>query len=182
MSSHKTVVGFGAGVLAAVVITLAKSRIAWPGGLVAHDHGVALGLRFGTGAMAGDAAKSFVKRRLGIPPGTPWIPWDQVDFRLGALILLSGQAALSWPDLGDQPSPERHGARPGQPHGLLDRSASREVVDLPLPHVAAYEFGDLALQHEGLQHVLLRQQADQTPAFDDRQAPHAALEHDEGRR
>jgi CDP-2,3-bis-(O-geranylgeranyl)-sn-glycerol synthase len=43
-------------------------------------------------------AKSFVKRRLRIPPGTRWIPWDQVDFVLGALILVSGQAALSWPD------------------------------------------------------------------------------------
>jgi CDP-2,3-bis-(O-geranylgeranyl)-sn-glycerol synthase len=49
--------------------------------------------------MAGDAAKSFVKRRLGIPPGRPWIPWDQVDFVLGALALVSGQAALSWPDV-----------------------------------------------------------------------------------
>jgi CDP-2,3-bis-(O-geranylgeranyl)-sn-glycerol synthase len=99
LGGHKTVVGFAAGVLAAVAVTLAQSRIAWPGGLVAYDHWVALGLRFGTGAMAGDAAKSFVKRRRAIPPGTPWIPWDQVDFALGALILVSGQAALSWSDL-----------------------------------------------------------------------------------
>ena len=42
LGGHKTVVGFGAGVLAAVVVTLAQSRIAWPGGLVAHDHWVAL--------------------------------------------------------------------------------------------------------------------------------------------
>jgi CDP-2,3-bis-(O-geranylgeranyl)-sn-glycerol synthase len=99
LGSHKTVVGFGAGVLAAVVVTAAQSRIAWPGGLVAYDHWVALGLRFGTGAMAGDAAKSFVKRRLGIAPGKPWIPWDQLDFVLGALALVWGQAALSWPDV-----------------------------------------------------------------------------------
>src|SRR6185295_5249676 len=38
LGSHKTVVGFGAGVLAAVVVTLVQSRIAWPGGLVAYDH------------------------------------------------------------------------------------------------------------------------------------------------
>jgi hypothetical protein len=34
----QTVVDFGAGVLAAVVVTLAQSRIAWPGGIVAYDH------------------------------------------------------------------------------------------------------------------------------------------------
>jgi CDP-2,3-bis-(O-geranylgeranyl)-sn-glycerol synthase len=99
LGSHKTVVGFGAGVLAAVVVTLVQSRIAWPGGLVAYDHWLALGLRFGVGAMGGDAAKSFVKRRLGIAPGRPWIPWDQVDFVVGALTLVWGRAALSWFDV-----------------------------------------------------------------------------------
>jgi CDP-2,3-bis-(O-geranylgeranyl)-sn-glycerol synthase len=99
LGSHKTVVGFGAGVLAAVVVTLVQSRIAWPGGLVAYDHWIALGLRFGAGAMGGDAAKSFVKRRLGVAPGKRWIPWDQVDFVLGALILVGGRAALSWADV-----------------------------------------------------------------------------------
>ena len=54
---------------------------------------------FGAGAMAGDVAKSFVKRRLGIAPGHPWIPWDQVDFALGALALVWGRAALPWVDL-----------------------------------------------------------------------------------
>ncbi|HET9923119.1 MAG TPA: CDP-archaeol synthase, partial [Methylomirabilota bacterium] len=44
-------------------------------------------------------AKSFGKRRLGIAPGDPWFPWDQVDFALGALALVWGQAALSWADL-----------------------------------------------------------------------------------
>ncbi len=99
LGSHKTVVGFAAGVLAAVVVTLAQSRIAWPNGLVAYDHWIALGLRFGAGAMGGDAAKSFVKRRLGIAPGKRWIPWDQVDFVLGALILVGRQATLSWADV-----------------------------------------------------------------------------------
>jgi CDP-2,3-bis-(O-geranylgeranyl)-sn-glycerol synthase len=49
--------------------------------------------------MGGDAAKSLVKRRLGIAPGKRWIPWDQVDFVLGALILVGRQAALSWVDV-----------------------------------------------------------------------------------
>ena len=72
-------------------------------------HGAAQAANFGDGsrsymlrlaaAMGGDAAKSFAKRRLGIAPGKPWFPWDQVDFVLGALILVGGRAALSWADV-----------------------------------------------------------------------------------
>ncbi len=99
LGNHKTVMGFGIGVLAAVVVTFVQSRVAWEEALVTYDHWAALGLRFGVGAMAGDSAKSFVKRRAGIAPGKPWIPWDQLDFVLGALIFTWGCAALSWPDL-----------------------------------------------------------------------------------
>jgi CDP-2,3-bis-(O-geranylgeranyl)-sn-glycerol synthase len=45
--------------------------------------------RFGLGAMADDSAKSFFKRRLGIPPGSPRIPFDQLDFVLRALIFVA---------------------------------------------------------------------------------------------
>jgi CDP-2,3-bis-(O-geranylgeranyl)-sn-glycerol synthase len=30
--------------------------------------------------VSGDALKSLGKRRLGIRPGAPWIPFDQLDF------------------------------------------------------------------------------------------------------
>lgn len=99
LGTHKTVMGFGLGVLAAVIVTFIQSRIAWEGALVAYAHWATLGLRFGVGAMAGDVGKSFAKRRAGIAPGDRWIPWDQVDFALGALVLVWGQAALSWADL-----------------------------------------------------------------------------------
>lgn len=99
LGEHKTVIGVGTGVLAAILVTFIQARVAWAGALVAYDHWAALGLRFGVGAMVGDGAKSFVKRRLGIAPGESWIPWDQVDFVLGALALVWGQAMLSWPDL-----------------------------------------------------------------------------------
>jgi CDP-2,3-bis-(O-geranylgeranyl)-sn-glycerol synthase len=99
LGSHKTVVGFGAGILAAVTTTFLQSRIAWEGALVAPEPWITLGLRFGLGAMAGDAAKSFVKRRVGIAAGRPWAPWDQIDFVVGALALVRGAASLSWVDL-----------------------------------------------------------------------------------
>lgn len=99
LGGHKTIIGFGLGVLAAVMVTFIQSRVTWPGALVAYDHWATLGLRFGVGAMAGDSAKSLVKRRLGIAPGRRWIPWDQLDFVLGALVFVRGRAALSSSDL-----------------------------------------------------------------------------------
>jgi CDP-2,3-bis-(O-geranylgeranyl)-sn-glycerol synthase len=99
LGSHKTVVGLGSGLLAAVLVTLAQSRIAWEGALTSYEHWVELGLRLGGGAMAGDSVKSFVKRRVGIAPGKPWIPWDQLDFVLGALALVFWVAPLSAGDL-----------------------------------------------------------------------------------
>lgn len=44
---------------------------------------------FGIGAIFGDLIKSFFKRRLGHTPGSPWIPFDQLDFVIGTLIFLS---------------------------------------------------------------------------------------------
>jgi CDP-2,3-bis-(O-geranylgeranyl)-sn-glycerol synthase len=99
LGAHKTVVGFGLGVLAAVTVTFIQSRLAWEGALVASGHWAALGLRFGVGAMTGDIAKSFAKRRAGVAPGDRFVPWDQLDFVLGALALVWGAAALSRADV-----------------------------------------------------------------------------------
>ncbi len=42
---------------------------------------------FGIGALTGDLAKSFFKRRANKKSGAPWFPFDQLDFVAGALIL-----------------------------------------------------------------------------------------------
>jgi CDP-2,3-bis-(O-geranylgeranyl)-sn-glycerol synthase len=94
LGAHKTVVGFAAGVVGAIATTLAQHAIGHQSGIVDYDEWIALGLRFGLGAMMGDAVKSFFKRRLLIPPGAPWIPFDQLDFALGALALVAPHAAL----------------------------------------------------------------------------------------
>jgi CDP-2,3-bis-(O-geranylgeranyl)-sn-glycerol synthase len=39
------------------------------------------------GALAGDAVESFVKRRTGRDRGERWIPFDQLDFVVGALVV-----------------------------------------------------------------------------------------------
>ena len=46
-----------------------------------------VGFLFGFGAIGGDLIKSFLKRKIGIPPGESWLPWDQIDYVLGMIIL-----------------------------------------------------------------------------------------------
>lgn len=47
-----------------------------------------VGCLLGFGALAGDAIESFFKRRRGIKPGNSWFPFDQIDYIIGALILI----------------------------------------------------------------------------------------------
>lgn len=46
-----------------------------------------LGPLFGLGALGGDAVKSFFKRRHGTPSGESWLPFDQLDYIIGAIIV-----------------------------------------------------------------------------------------------
>lgn len=49
---------------------------------------IAIGALFGLGAVFGDHAKSFIKRRLGKVPGEAWWPFDQLDYVFGALLFI----------------------------------------------------------------------------------------------
>jgi CDP-2,3-bis-(O-geranylgeranyl)-sn-glycerol synthase len=96
LGDHKTVAGFLLGVAAGMVTALLQSRIPWvPRGLEPADW-VAIGFVQGFGAMFGDAVKSLFKRQVGIAPGRPWIPADDLDFIVGAM-------AFGWPWLRFQP-------------------------------------------------------------------------------
>ena len=48
-----------------------------------------IGVLLGFGAIFGDAVESFFKRRMDIGSGKPWIPFDQTDFTIGALLFAS---------------------------------------------------------------------------------------------
>ena len=48
-----------------------------------------LGFLLSFGAMVGDAIVSFLKRRMNIPSGKPWILFDQLDFVFGSVLLSS---------------------------------------------------------------------------------------------
>lgn len=99
LGAHKTVTGFAFGVVAAIATTLVQSRIQWEGALISYADWPLLGLAMGFGAMSGDAVKSLFKRGLGIAPGQSWIPADQLDYLMGALVSLWPWMRLSWRDV-----------------------------------------------------------------------------------
>jgi len=78
--SHKTLRGFFAGL---VVGTL----VGWGESLVFASYNPVLGLLLSLGALLGDLAGAFLKRRMGLTPGAFLPIIDQLDFVLGALLL-----------------------------------------------------------------------------------------------
>ena len=99
LGDHKTLLGFGLGIVVAVLTTFVQAQLDWAGSLVPYSEWPLLGIVFGIGAMGGDSAKSFVKRRIGIAPGARWIPVDQLDFVVGALLIVWPWASITWPDI-----------------------------------------------------------------------------------
>ncbi|MDR0181977.1 CDP-archaeol synthase [Lysobacter arvi] len=95
LGDHKTVVGFvlalAIGFLAVAAQALVQPSAFWR----SPDYWPWLGLAFGLGTAGGDALKSLVKRRLHRPPGAPWIPFDQLDFVAGSLLLAAPFVRLS---------------------------------------------------------------------------------------
>jgi len=89
LGSHKTFRGFFSGLIVGTLVgffqTLLFQHI-----LFQYDarfqYNVLLGFMLSLGALVGDAVKSFIKRRLDIPPGSPLPIADQLDFVVGALI------------------------------------------------------------------------------------------------
>lgn len=53
-----------------------------------YSNWLLIGLLFGCGAIFGDLVESFFKRRLNLKPGKSLVPWDQLDFVIGSLILI----------------------------------------------------------------------------------------------
>lgn len=51
-----------------------------------NQYNFLLGFLFGFGAVFGDLVKSFFKRRFDILPGQSWIPFDQIDYTIGAFL------------------------------------------------------------------------------------------------
>lgn len=87
--SHKTVRGFVSGL---IIGTLAGFGLS----LLTIDYSVLLGFVVSLGALLGDLAEAFVKRRLGIAPGAAFPVADQLDFVVGALLFSLFVSPPSW--------------------------------------------------------------------------------------
>lgn len=93
--ANKTYRGFAIGVGAAVVCALVQYslRDLWFFKELNELHNsleqsVLVGSLLGFGALLGDLAKSFVKRRVGIAPGQAWPILDGIDYVIGAVICI----------------------------------------------------------------------------------------------
>lgn len=89
LGAHKTVRGFVVGVSAGAITAACMSLIIDTSVYRDFASATAFGAATGFGALMGDAIKSFFKRRLNIPSGVSWIPFDQIDFILGATLIAS---------------------------------------------------------------------------------------------
>lgn len=89
---NKTWRGVIFGVLAGTLIALVQGylyelRTFRSISMVDYSHPILLGFLMGLGDHVGDLFESFMKRRLDIRPGDPFIPFDQLDGPIGAMIL-----------------------------------------------------------------------------------------------
>ena len=92
--SHKTWRGLIFGVFFASVITYLQSVLSrYPPfkSLLFFDYSAWLlfSILMGLGALLGDMGESAIKRRLKLVPGARFVPWDQLDFVIGAMLLSS---------------------------------------------------------------------------------------------
>ena len=95
--SHKTYRGFFFGIVSAIIICCSQAVlyewIPFFRDISLIDYSstcfILLGFLFGFGALAGDVIKSFFKRRVGVVSGKSWFPFDQMDYLIGMLVLVS---------------------------------------------------------------------------------------------
>jgi len=87
---HKTFRGLASGLTVGFIVGVLES-------LLASTQLISLAVLASLGALLGDLAGAFLKRRLKIKPGKPLPGIDQLDFVIGAIFLVS---AISPPPLG----------------------------------------------------------------------------------
>ena len=76
---HKTIRGVIAGLVAGTLVGLAESSV--------DSRLLFAGFMIALGAVLGDLMGAFVKRRIKVEPGKPFLLLDQLDFILGSILL-----------------------------------------------------------------------------------------------
>lgn len=83
LGQNKTWRGLIGGTLIGATACVLISTFYWP----FEFSPIVWGVLSSFGALVGDAVKSFFKRRISIKSGKSWVPFDQVDFTIGAFAL-----------------------------------------------------------------------------------------------
>ncbi|MBS3098061.1 CDP-2,3-bis-(O-geranylgeranyl)-sn-glycerol synthase [Candidatus Woesearchaeota archaeon] len=99
---NKTFRGFIFGILFAVIIAYIQYLLFMYGffrdiSIIDYSNWLVFGFFIGFGAMFGDLAESFIKRQLNLKPGARFVPWDQIDYVLGALLFTDIKFKLDLP-------------------------------------------------------------------------------------
>lgn len=88
LGDHKTYRGFVSGITASIIVVYFQVSLSEYLNMNQIDYSstsiIKLGFLMGFGALTGDAIKSFFKRCAGVKPGESWLPFDQIDFVIGA--------------------------------------------------------------------------------------------------
>jgi CDP-2,3-bis-(O-geranylgeranyl)-sn-glycerol synthase len=93
LGDHKTWRGLVVGVTCGVITAVIQNnfwrlesylKIDFFGGLADV---ILIGVLLSMGALVGDAMKSFIKRRLGVPSGKSLLIFDQIDYVVGAALI-----------------------------------------------------------------------------------------------
>ena len=88
LGDHKTIRGFVSGLIVGVIVGAFESVFFYPNLMI-------VAILASLGALVGDLVGAFVKRRLKISPGGSLPVFDQLDFVVGAILLVSPIVSLS---------------------------------------------------------------------------------------
>ncbi len=89
LGDSKTLRGVLSGLVTSIIVAYILYYIV--NGIISYsslDEALFLGFLVGAGGMGGDLIRSFFKRRIGLRSGENWFPFDDLDFALGALLIL----------------------------------------------------------------------------------------------
>jgi CDP-2,3-bis-(O-geranylgeranyl)-sn-glycerol synthase len=105
LGDHKTIGGFIVAIVAGIVVAWVISKASFTGlpnwgALPFVENWLWFGSSMGFAALLGDSIKSFFKRQLQIKPGVAWIPFDQLDFVVAALLVIRFWVQISWIEAG----------------------------------------------------------------------------------
>ena len=82
LGDHKTIRGFASGLVVGGIVGVFES-------LLLAQNLLMIAILASLGALLGDLAGAFAKRRLRIKPGRPLPVLDQLDFAIGAIMMLA---------------------------------------------------------------------------------------------